>query len=410
LYCFFCMAGLNLAAGDVNKPRIRRNLFADLSAVLPEQNNPASEQKAPKEETIEEGACGETSEQQDLDCYKKRVFQSADKDNEEPQTKYKCLSDSREQSIIFSLPMPEFSSTPVLCRSKKSGQRFFCPATPLKQDNIDISEFRRLLPEFEGIEKIGAGDQATVYKAHLVQENKPIALKVFKYGRAKEEQLTRENQYVQELGNNEHILSYLSFFKRGKFLVISMDFFPKDLSVYIKEICKTNLSVAEEVIWEFIADIALGLREFEAKGFVHRDIKPDNLFLTKENRVVIGDLGLVISLNHNDTGDYSIQTGDSRYLAIESIKEEAPTHKWDIASFGFSLLEMAALIDLSAGGDTWEALRKLGGVDSYLEPLPYSVELKDLIKAMVHPEPEMRPSATQILDHVRVKSILATRK
>lgn len=382
-----CTTGLDLLAADTNAPprRVRRNLLQELTQE-PEQNNRAPEQDS---------------------SLRKRNFEPDAESDKEPSSKFKCLEDpTREDDFQF--PKPDLSICHAPCLSKKD-RRQLQPATPSKHGDIDIQSLVLLLPEFDGIEKIGSGDQASVYKVRLVEENKALAMKVFKNTKAKKNQLTTENQYAQQLAKNEHIISYSSFFEREKFLFISTEFFPKDLSFYLNKIADADLTISEEDIWKYITDIALGLKGFEEMDLVHRDIKPDNLFMTKEDRIVIGDLGLLISLNHDDSSDYSVQTGDARYLAIEAM-EGAPNHKWDIASFGFSLLEMTALIELSAGGDTWSALRKLGGVDSYLAPLNYSVELKELIKSMVHPEPEMRPSATQILKRSRIKTILAERK
>lgn len=55
--------------------------------------------------------------------------------------------------------------------------------------------------------------------------------------------------------------------------------------------------LAEQSIWKFFIEMCLGLQYLHAKKILHRDIKTINMFLTRENKIKIGDLGVAKLLN-----------------------------------------------------------------------------------------------------------------
>ena len=55
--------------------------------------------------------------------------------------------------------------------------------------------------------------------------------------------------------------------------------------------------MAESMIWKFFLEMCLGLQYLHSNKILHRDIKTINMFLTKENKIKIGDLGVAKLLN-----------------------------------------------------------------------------------------------------------------
>jgi hypothetical protein len=106
---------------------------------------------------------------------------------------------------------------------------------------------------------------------------------------------------------------------------------------------------------EYAMQIAQGLASAHEKGIVHRDVKPENLFITKEGRVKILDFGLakqtmaamqgaadeatVASNAHTSPG---MVLGTVGYMAPEQVRGEAADHRADIFAFGAVLYEMLA--------------------------------------------------------------------
>ena len=55
--------------------------------------------------------------------------------------------------------------------------------------------------------------------------------------------------------------------------------------------------LTENRIWKFFIDMCLGMQYLHANKILHRDIKTINMFLTKDDRIKIGDLGVAKLLN-----------------------------------------------------------------------------------------------------------------
>ena len=95
-----------------------------------------------------------------------------------------------------------------------------------------------------------------------------------------------------------------------------------------------DVPVPESTIWSFIVDVAAGLHHIHSNGLVHLDIKPQNIFLTEDGTLKIGDLGMVREEGNVEDG----HEGDHVYMARELLDTNAKTPSADIFSFGTFLL------------------------------------------------------------------------
>jgi eukaryotic-like serine/threonine-protein kinase len=99
---------------------------------------------------------------------------------------------------------------------------------------------------------------------------------------------------------------------------------------------------------EVAAQMAAGLAAAHAAGVVHRDLKPDNILVTREGRVKILDFGLAKMMHRAGAGDETVSEltepgmvlGTVGYMSPEQIRGAVTDHRSDIFSFGLILYEL----------------------------------------------------------------------
>ncbi|KAK4351776.1 hypothetical protein RND71_027294 [Anisodus tanguticus] len=153
---------------------------------------------------------------------------------------------------------------------------------------------------------------------------------------------------------------------------------------------------------KLMRDMVHGLVHMHELGIVHRDLKPQNVLIVKERSISakLSDMGIskhlagdMSSLTKNSTG-----SGSSGWQAPEQLRHERQTRAVDLFSLG------CVLFFCIAGGkhpygDSLE--RDVNIVNNHkdlflIENIP---EAADLISALLHPKPELRPKAVEILHH-----------
>ena len=133
---------------------------------------------------------------------------------------------------------------------------------------------------------------------------------------------------------------------------------------------------------------------------VHRDIKPDNIFVTQDLEVKLGDFGV-----SQFASPFSTLKGTFLYLPPELVcnnNSRIDLFKCDIWSLGKSFLEMCALtpcVDLHEYYDDEESLMRY--VENVLREA--NKEIVSLIKSMLRLEPRNRPSVDEALGMVQFK-------
>ena len=116
---------------------------------------------------------------------------------------------------------------------------------------------------------------------------------------------------------------------------------------------------------DYAVQIASGLAAGHDRGVVHRDIKPDNLFVTKDGRVKILDFGLARMTDPGSSGDSTITLdgaaigpvlGTASYMSPEQARGLRTDHRSDIFSLGVVMFEMLAGFAPFRRGNTPETL------------------------------------------------------
>lgn len=95
---------------------------------------------------------------------------------------------------------------------------------------------------------------------------------------------------------HDHIVRFFDSFQARNKLNIVMELCEnKDLGQFLKR--QMGKHLRESQIWKFFIEMALGLQYLHANRILHRDIKTINMFLARDDKIKIGDLGVARELN-----------------------------------------------------------------------------------------------------------------
>ena len=176
-----------------------------------------------------------------------------------------------------------------------------------------------------------------------------------------------------------------------------------DGTLYIQtELCSATLrdEMSNETktidVSKLLREVLLALELVHQQGMVHLDIKPENIFVSKNGLYKLGDFGMANAFTESgrkSSATPEIEEGDSRYMS-KDLLDFSPKDltKCDIFSLGATLYEVCLGKSLPTCGDEWQDLRN-GKLDKGIN----GVEFGDIIKEMMHPDADKRPSATDLL-------------
>lgn len=320
-------------------------------------------------------------------------------------------------------------SSSVLCRRRKrtywdgelmdgsDGELDDESIRPAKRIPITESNMKsRYTTEFHELEKIGSGEFGSVFKCvkrldgciyAIKRSKKPLA------GSVDEQNALREVYAHAVLGQHTHVVRYYSAWAEDDHMLIQNEYCNGgSLSDAIAENYRNRQYFNEAELRDLLLQVARGLKYIHSMSLVHMDIKPSNIFISKKfvtnsaaeemddddcilsTNIVykIGDLGHVTRVSNPH-----VEEGDSRYLANEVLQEDYKhLLKADIFALALTVISAAGAEPLPRNGEKWHEIRR-GKLPAI--PQTHSQEFLDLLKLMLHPDPEKRPTAGALIRH-----------
>ncbi|XP_046335298.1 serine/threonine-protein kinase Nek3-like [Haliotis rufescens] len=192
-----------------------------------------------------------------------------------------------------------------------------------------------------------------------------------------------------------NVVKYRETFVEEKCLKIVMEYADGgDLQKKIQD--QKGIHFSKEIVFDWFVQIAFALKYIHGKNILHRDLKPQNVFLTSQNIVKLGDFG--ISRILQNTMDHAVTTiGTPFYLSPEICQKRPYNHKSDLWALGCILYELCCLrVPFDAPNLTSLVLKI---VEAKYQPVPthYGPLIEDLVSVLLSPNPDKRPSAEQLL-------------
>ena len=206
---------------------------------------------------------------------------------------------------------------------------------------------------YEIVAPLGAGGMGEVYRAHDARLGREVAIKVLPASFAvDQEYLRRFEQEARAIGALNHP-NILGVYDTG-----SHEGVPYVVSELLEGATLRTLigtsPLPQRKALDYAAQIARGLAAAHDRGVVHRDVKPENLFVTRDGRVKILDFGLAkltptgSALAVETTGlatapaltSAGTVLGTVAYMSPEQVRGHAVDQRSDLFSFGVVLYEM----------------------------------------------------------------------
>ena len=269
-----------------------------------------------------------------------------------------------------------------------------------KNPYLDIDDFpKEISSKYEIIQEIGRGAFSIVYKVKSKENNNIYCLKKINTKKTKDKE--NEINILSNLSHPNLIKCFFSFYNSENIYII-MDFCEfGDLFSLLQSVKKKKVFVNEDIIWNIAIQVLVGLNYLHSKKIIHRDIKLLNLFMTKDKKIKIGDMGMSIIFDEEEL--IHSRVGTPLYIAPELVKKEKYDYKIDIWSLGCSLYHLAKTVPPF----TDENLIKLGNsiINEQPSNLPicYSNELYDFILRLMIKNKDQRPSALEALELIPEK-------
>ncbi|KAF4033427.1 Ribosomal protein L26 [Phytophthora infestans] len=268
------------------------------------------------------------------------------------------------------------------------------------------------VPSFESLQTIrwlGAGVSAEVFKVRDPLSGALFAIKKSKQELRNDRErdvLAQEIIILDKLTSSRHnfdsIVRYYQAWQENGFFFLQMELCEGGT---LQEFITTrNREVLPEYyLWSILRNVASGLEVLAEHGLVHLDIKPDNIFITGDGHLKIGDFGMAgkVVTSSKASSTISDLEGDAKYMAKELLSSADRLPSADIFCLGIMMLEIATGMVLPEAGKKWHDLR-----DGELPSLSseYSKELSEMIQQMMHPDPTRRPSAVDIMKNCPVQT------
>lgn len=261
---------------------------------------------------------------------------------------------------------------------------------------------------YEVLEKIGTGGMSDVYRAKDHKLNRYVAVKALKQEFVENKDFVSkfrvEAQAAAGLMHPNIVNVYDVGEENGSHYIVMELVEGITLKKYIEK--KARLSVKEAV--SIAIQMAMGIEAAHNNHIIHRDIKPQNIIISKEGKVKVTDFGIAKAATSNTIT--SNVMGSVHYTSPEQVRGGFSDEKSDIYSLGITLFEMLTG-RVPFNGETTVAVaikhiqEQMPSVREFVPEIPISVE--QIVKKCTQKSPDRRyQSAPELIEDLK-KSLIS---
>jgi len=251
------------------------------------------------------------------------------------------------------------------------------------------------LGNFEIVELLGRGGMGEVWRAHDARLKRDVAIKVLPAALAHDPdriaRFEREARAASAL-NHPNIVAVHDIGCDNGIYWIASELVRGDT---LRRAIEAGPLPAPKAI-QIATQVAAGLAAAHAAGLVHRDLKPDNIMVTRDGHVKILDFGLAkqrrTSPDSTATGltDEGMVLGTAGYMSPEQVRGQAADPRSDLFSFGVVLYEMVCGKRAFAGASSVEVMNAILKDDPADLPASVPTALNRIVRRCLEKEPARR--------------------
>ncbi|NXN23895.1 NEK4 kinase, partial [Nycticryphes semicollaris] len=251
---------------------------------------------------------------------------------------------------------------------------------------------------------VGKGSYGEVSLVRHRQDSKQYVIKKLNLKNASIRERRSAEQEAQLLSQLKHpnIVTYRESWQGEDGLLYIVMGFCEGGDLYHKLKEQKGKLLPENQVVEWFVQIAMALQYLHEKHILHRDLKTQNVFLTRTNIIKVGDLGIARVLE-NQYDMASTLIGTPYYMSPELFSNKPYNYKSDVWALGCCVYEMATLKHAFNAKDMNSLVYRI--IEGKLPPMPkdYSPQLVEIIRTMLSKKPEERPSVKSILRQPYIK-------
>ncbi|SEB74816.1 Stk1 family PASTA domain-containing Ser/Thr kinase [Streptomyces melanosporofaciens] len=188
--------------------------------------------------------------------------------------------------------------------------------------------------------RIAVGGMATVYRAVDTRLDRVLALKVMHQSLASDaafvDRFIREAKSVARLAH-ANVVAVYDQGADGGHVYLAMEYVA---GCTLRDVLRGRGALHPRAALDILEPVLAALGAAHRAGFVHRDMKPENVLIGDDGRVKVADFGLVRAVDTNTSASPGTVLGTVSYLAPEQIEHGTADPRADVYACGVVLYEM----------------------------------------------------------------------